>query len=321
MNARPLSLTVLLAVLSPLVLPACGGKDGADSKSATADVSYDDAIALLPGSAIGAGTIDARSFFGSQTFGADLAKIVEKYMPLGTESGFQASRDVDRVTFATYSFQGVDVAAIVIGRFDQAKIKSMATSGTPTKAGVPLVVSQYTNHDVYTVNNIGFTLLSDTRAIVGTESGIRRVLDRIKDKRVKRDIAAWMITTMETPGAAVAVAGDFATNPIPPDMIAQVPLAILAAPLKGLKATRVVAQFKDGVTVAGSLTYPDADTANTASGSVKQVAQLSNWLTVVGVKVNNLDVKVDKSDVQFSLSVDDQSLRPLLQMVPSLVGK
>ena len=319
MNARPFLLPVLLVALSSL--PACGGKDANGANTPTADASYDDAIALLPGNAIGAGTIDARAFFGSQTFGADLAKLVEKYMPLGTESGFQASRDVDRVTFATYSFQGVDVAAIAIGRFDQAKIKAMASSGTPTKAGVPLVVSQYTQHDVYTVNNIGFTLLSDTRAIVGTESGIRRVLDRIKDKRVKRDIAAWMITTMETPGAAVAFAGDFATNPVPPELIGQVPLAFLQVPLKNLKASRVVAQFTNGVTIAGSLTYPDADTANNASGSVKQAAQLSSWLAVVGVKVNNIDIKVDKSDVQFSLSVDDQSLRPLIAMVPQLVGK
>ena len=95
----------------------------------------DDALALLPGNAIAAGTVDARAFFGSQTFGADLAKLVEKYVPIGAEAGFQASRDVDRVTFASYSYQGIDVAAIVIGRFDSAKIKQVAASQTPTKGG------------------------------------------------------------------------------------------------------------------------------------------------------------------------------------------
>src|SRR4029079_1829474 len=102
-------------------------------------------------------------------------------------------------------------------------IKAAAAAQTPTKSGTPIVASQYAGRDVYTVSNVGFTLLSDTRAIVGTEQGIRRVLERIKDKRVKRDIAPWMISTIETPGAAFAVAADFASTPIPPENAKQIP--------------------------------------------------------------------------------------------------
>jgi hypothetical protein len=320
MNARR-RLLFPLFFLSILLLVSgasgCGGdKNNGDVKSPTGEPSMDDALALLPGNAIGAGTIDARAFFGSQTFGADLAKLVEKYVPVGSEAGFQASRDVDRVTFASYSYQGIDVAAIVIGRFDGAKIKQMALAQTPTKSGTPLVTSQYAGRDVYTVSNIGFTLLSDTRAVVGTEQGIRRVLERIKDKRVKRDIAPWMITTIETPGAALAVAGDFATQPMPAEAARQIPMPFM----QGLKAVRIVATFKDGVQIAGSLTYPDAAAAETASASVKQTANLSKWLAVIGVKVQNIDIKVDKTDVQVSLGVDDASLRQLLASLPQWLG-
>jgi hypothetical protein len=311
----PLFLLSILALA--LVSSGCGDKSTGDAKSPGAEPSMDDALALLPGNAIGAGTIDARAFFGSATFGADLAKLVEKYVPIGAEAGFQASRDVDRVTFATYSYQGLDVAAVVIGRFDSAKIKQVAAAQTPTKSGTPLVTSQYAGRDVYTVSNVGFTLLSDTRAIVGTEQGIRRVLERIKDKRVKRDIAPWMITTIETPGAALAVAGDFATQPMPAEAARQIPMPFMT----GLKAVRVVATFKDGVQIAGSLTYPDAAAAEAASSSVKQTANLSKWLAVFGVKIQNIDIKVDKTDVQVSLGVDDQSLRQLLATVPSLLGQ
>ena len=314
MNAlRWLGFSLLLS--SSLALSGCPGKDNTEVKAASAEASMEDALALLPGNAIAAGTVDARAFFGSATFGADLAKLVEKYVPIGTEAGFQASRDVDRVTFATYSYQGIDVAAIVIGRFDSAKIKLVASAQTPTKGGGPLVASQYAGRDVYTVNNIGFTLLSDTRAIVGTEQGIRRVLERIKDKRVKRDIAPWMIATLETPGAAFAAAGDFASQPVPAELTRQMAPQLVT----NLKAVRVVATFKDGIQLAGSITYADAPSAEASSAVIKQSMSYASYLKVFGVKLQNVDIKVDKADVQVSLLVDDQSLRSMLNIIPTLL--
>lgn len=314
--------TVLLALLSVAVVTsttACGGgKEGEGVKAPEADTSMSDALALLPGNAIAVGTVDARAFFGSQTFGSDLAKLVEKYMPIGQEAGFQASRDVDRVTFGSYSYQGIDVAAVVIGRFDEAKIKQVAASHAPTKGGGVLVASQYAGRDVYTMNNVGFTLMSDKMAIAGTESGIRRVLERIQDKRVKRDITPWMLQTVETPGAAVAVAGDFTTNPLPAEAARQVPVPFI----QNLKAVRTVGSFKDqGVQLAGSMTYPDAAAADTASQSVKQVLGLSKWLALLGIKLQSADVKVEKSDVQVQVAVDDQSLRQLLATAPQWLGQ
>ncbi len=310
------ALRLLLLALFVLVT-SCGGKDKEGAKTAEKKPAFDDAFALLPSNPILLGTVDARAFFGSQTFGAQLTQNVEKLVPIGQEAGFSAARDVDRVTFASYSYQGLDVAAIVIGRFDQAKIKQVATSQTPTKSGVPLVVSQYAGRDVYTVSNTGFTVLTERVAVAGTESGIRRVLDRIKDDRVKRDIPAWMLTHVESPGASAAVAADLATNPIPPDVLRQVPLPFV----EKLKAVRALVNFKDtGLQIAGSMTYPDEASAQTASDSVRQTVNLSRWLALIGVKIQNPTVAVEKSDVQVTLAVDDQSLRQLLATVPQMTG-
>lgn len=307
-----------LFLLSLATLIGCPSKDKTEVKSAEAEPGMADALALLPGNAIAAGTVDARAFFGSATFGADLAKLVEKSIPIGAEAGFQASRDVDRVTFASYSYQGIDVAAIVIGRFDGAKIKQVATTQTPTKNGGTLVVSQYAGRDVYTVNNVGFTLLSDTRAVVGTEQGIRRVLERIKDKRVKRDLAPWMITTIETSGAAFAVAADFASQPMPADSTKVMPAQLVT----GLKAVRVVGSFKDGVQLASSATYAEASNADASASALKQLAAIAKVaLVTFGVRLQNLEIKTDRSDVQVSVLVDDQSLRALLAQVPMLLGQ
>ncbi|MBX3209235.1 MAG: hypothetical protein KF764_29655 [Labilithrix sp.] len=311
------SFVALLSVLVLSLLVACGG-DKKEVKAPAVDNGMDDALALLPGNAIAVGTVDARAFFGSQTFGSEVAKLVEKYLPVGQEAGFQASRDVDRITWASYSYSGIDAAAIVVGRFDEAKIKEAALQKTPTKSGGVLVASQYAGRDVYTVNNVGFTVLSSTKAIAGTESGIRRVLERIKDSRVKRDIAPWMIETVETPGAASAVAGDFATQPMPAEAIRQIPVPFI----QSMKALRLLVTFKEpGLQIAGSLTYPDEQGAGTASEHVKQVANQAKWLALIGVKVQNVDVKTEKQDVQVKLEVDDQSLRQVLASAPAWLGQ
>ncbi|MBX3202903.1 MAG: hypothetical protein KF894_32550 [Labilithrix sp.] len=311
------SFVALLSVLVLTLLVACGG-DKKEVKAPTVDSGMDDALALLPGNAIAVGTVDARAFFGSQTFGSEVAKLAEKYLPIGEEAGFQASRDVDRVTWASYSYSGIDAAAIVVGRFDEAKIKEAALKQTPTKGGGMLVASQYAGRDVYTINNVGFTVLSSTKAIAGTESGIRRVLERIKDNRVKRDIAPWMLETVETPGAASALAGDFATQPMPAEAVRQIPVPFI----QSMKALRLLLRFKEpGLQIAGSLTYPDEQGAGTATEHVKQVANQAKWLALIGVKVQNVDVKTDKQDVQVSLEVDDQSLRQVLASAPAWLGQ
>lgn len=308
----------LLFVLVSALVVACGGNKGEGPKAPKSESHMDDAFALLPGNAIALGSIDARAFFGSQTFGAELARLVEKYLPLGEEAGFVASRDVDRVTFASYSYQGIDAAAVVVGRFDEAKIKAAAAQRTPTKGGGVIVLSQYAGRDVYTVSNVGFTLLSPTRAIAGTESGIRRVLERIKDDRVERDLPKWMLEAVEAPGAAAAIAGDFATQPMPAEAMRQIPVPFL----QSMKALRVLLTFKEpGMQLASSLTYPDAQGAGVASEHVKQAANMSKWLTLIGIKVQNVDVKVEKEDVQLKLEVDDQSLRQLLASAPQWLGQ
>ena len=312
-----MTLRLVLLILSVLFVVACGGKKD-DVKSPDAEPSMDDALALLPGNAIAVGTVDARAFFGSKTVGSELATVVEKYVPIGREANFDAARDVDRVTWGSYSYQGIDVAAIVIGRFDEAKIKQVAASNTPTKMGAPLVTSQYAGRDVYTVSNIGFTILSKERVVVGTESGIRRVLERIKDRRVKRDILPWMISTVESPGASAAVAADFASNPAPPEVLRQIP----SPALQKAKALRVLMSFKEtGVEAAASATFPDEAAAQTAKGDVDNAAGWAKYAALIGIQIKNVNIAVEKTDVQVKLEVDDQSLKSLLALIPSVMGK
>src|SRR5947209_8302543 len=95
-----------------VALLACGGK-GANAAGSSRDALDGDPLALLPGSPVFAGNVDARSLFGDATVAAELSALSDKLVPLGDDAGFLPSRDVDRVVFAGYASTGADVAAIV----------------------------------------------------------------------------------------------------------------------------------------------------------------------------------------------------------------
>ncbi len=310
-----------LLVASALLMGCGGSKDSVTARSANglSDADIDaDPIALLPGSAIAVANVDAKAFFTSQTFGSDVASLAEKYFPIGEEAGFVPSRDVDRVVAATYSTQGLDVAAVIKGRFDAKKIADAADKHTPMKSGGALVASQYAGRTIYTLDNAGFTVMTSNTVLAGTEAGIHRALDRIKDGKKDRAIASWMIDTIETKGAAFGAAADFASQPVTSVAVGSLNIAWL----KGTKAVRLVGQFKDGSTqVAGSLTYDTEDDANAGASGLKQITNLANLASITGIvpKLENLDIHVEKTSVQYNFTVNDQGLRNLAQAIPSLV--
>jgi hypothetical protein len=303
---------------------ACGGSNNKDAVSAhsstelTADQIDADPIALLPGSAIAISNVDAKAFFASQSLGPTIADLLQQYFPIGDEAGFVAKRDVDSVVAATYSMQGLDVASIIKGRFDVTKIQAAADKHTPMKSGGALVSSTYSGHTIYTLANAGFTVLTPSTVLAGTEAGMHRVLDRIHDGKHTRDITQWMLDTLSTQGAAFALAADFATQPITSVAIGSLPLQWL----KGLKAVRLVGNFQDsGTQIAGSLTYDTEDDATAGASGAKQLTTMANLAAITGLvpRLDNLDIHTEKTSLQYKFSVDDSALRKLLQNIPSLI--
>ncbi len=295
-------------VLVVLVLSVgCGGSNSSveGAKGAADKKLDDDPLALLPASALVVVSVDARAVYATGSVGAQLGKLTERLVPVGEEAGFVPSRDLDRVVVGVYSLQGADVAAVLVGKFDEQKIAQAAQTHVTTKGGGAIVASQYGGRTLYTLSNVGFTVLSARTAVAGTETGIRRALDRIKDGRVTRDQPPWVTATLETPGAAFAGAADFANQPIGAASVGMIPLPFM----KGLKALRVVGNFKDpGLNIAGTLTYPDAPRAEAAAGELKRSSGMASLF------VKNLDIKPVQTDTQVTLAVEDQQLRALLQL-------
>lgn len=320
---RAASLAIATVVLS---LCACGG-GGKDVQSptevkgaASMDAIDADPVVLLPANPALAGTFDVRALVDSKGAGAQLAALLEQYFPVGQEAGFTASRDVDRVWFGSYSTQGLDVVAVLSGRFDPEKIATVAKNHTPTKSGGVIVESSYAGRTLYTVSNVGFTVLSAKTVLAGTEGAMRRALERIKDGRLTRALFPWMMETLETKGAAFALAGDFANQPITPQSMGPISITFV----KNLKAVRVLGTFEPpGLHVAGSATYADEASASDGAANLQKLATLANAFAATTGNLptmQNLSIAPQKTDVQVTFAIDDQSLKSFLAKAPQLFG-
>jgi len=303
-------------VVGLAALPGCGDPK---VEAPTAQIDLDaDPEALLPSSAIAYARLDAKAFFASQSLGPELAKAAEKGSPLGEESGFQPSRDLEVVHAGVYSTQGADVAAILTGHFDAAKMKRTAETHTPTRTGGVIVASQYAGRDVYTIDNVGITVLTPRTAVAGTETGIRRVLDRIKDGRVKRDVPPWVETTLTTPGAVLAIAADVQAQPGAAESLKQLPIPWA----HGAQKARILMDFNaPGANLAATLSYPDEAQSGQAAQALSNTANTARLLQFIGIQFREFKVTADKTDVQVKITADDQLLRSLAASLPSLLHR
>ncbi|HEY8090323.1 MAG TPA: hypothetical protein VIF09_20820 [Polyangiaceae bacterium] len=302
----------LVALLS-LVVWACGGE--AKAPVAPALDLDSDPVRLLPGSAVVAANLDAKALFASPGLGPGVASLADSLVPLGPDAGFDARRDVDRVLLGAYTSTGADVSAVVSGRFDAAKIDA----ATASRGGTPIVHGMYAGRATYAVGAVMLSVLSGRTVVAGTPDGVRRVLERIQDGKLERSVPAWMLETLATPGAPVALVADFTTQPVASAAIGSISLPWL----DGLHVAKVIGNFEDpGMNVAATLTYVDETHASSAADGIRSA---DRWLRVLGpligvVAPKDLTVKAEASDVKCKLALDDAALRRLLELVPRLLG-
>jgi hypothetical protein len=269
-----------------------------------------DPFALLPAGPVVLAWVDATAFFASP-FGGELARIAAARLPIGQESGFVPQRDLKRLVGGAYSMSGADAVVVAQGDFQPEMIRSAADQHATTPLG-PLVHSGYAGNDVYTVRNVGFTVLTRHTMLIGNETGMRRALDRIRDNRLKRELPDWMMQLVENPQASAVVAGDVATQP----MIAS--LARSAPFLNGLQSFRILGNFQaPGLNLAGSLTYPDAASAANGANALRGLAQMAGLMSMLsifglGSPLKNMQIDVQQNDAQFVMAVDGQTVTHLL---------
>ena len=304
----------VLRLVALVALVACAGKEPATPAEAKLDLDSDP-MALLPSSAVAVANLDARAMFASASVGARVATLADTLLPLGPDAGFEAKRDVDRVVLGVYTSTGADAVAIVSGRFDPAKI----AAATQSRGGVAIVHAMYAGRDTYAAGPAMYSVLTAKTVVAGTGDGVRRVLERVQDGKLERATPAWIDQTLSTPGAQLALAADFTSQPVTVAAIGSVPLPWI----RGIRVAKVIGNFdKPGMNVAATLSYADAQQAETAADGVRTA---DVWLKVIGpllggLSLQDLDVATDDKDMKCKFAVDEQTLGHLLAFAPRLLG-
>jgi hypothetical protein len=246
--------------------------------------------------------------------GSELAAALDPLVPLASDSGFVASRDVDSVVVAMYSTSNADVAAVISGRFDTDKM----AHATVTRSGSPIVAGKHGGFSTSSAGKIAWCVLTSKTIVAGTAEGVGLVLDRIEKGQLDRALPAWAITTLQTPGAELALVADFTSQPIASAAIGSVQLPFL----NGLRIARILGNMgSPGLNVAGTLTYADADQAQNAVSGLKSADRLLNLLGPLlgGLKLQNFDVTSEDKDLRCKFGVDTQGLRSLVALAPRLL--
>ncbi|HEX3344532.1 MAG TPA: hypothetical protein VHS09_08150 [Polyangiaceae bacterium] len=304
----------VLALTAVVALAACGGKEAASPAEAKLDLDSDP-LALLPGSALVVASVDARAMFASARVGPPLAALADSLLPFGADAGFDAKRDVDRVVLGVYTSTGADAVAVVSGRFDAGKIAAT----TQTRGGAAIAHARYAGEDTCTAGPLMVSVLTAKTAVAGTGDAVRRLLERVHDRKVERAMPAWAAETLATPGAEVALAADFTTQPVAAAAIGSVPLPWLT----GMRVAKVIGNFESpGMNVAATVSYGEDKQADDAADGVRAA---DVWLKLLGgllggVSVEDLEVKTEGKDLKCTFAVDDATLARVLSFAPHLIG-
>jgi hypothetical protein len=305
--AGSFALGVSLAVL-PLLVASCGASEQAAANAPKAlGIDLDaDAVLLLPPGVVVAATVDARALYENRSFGGQLGALAASLLPLLSEAGVVPSRDIERITFASYALQGADAVVVFRGNFDPPTIERAA--------GSVLAATPYSGRTMYTLGNMGFTVLTPHTVLAGAGGGLRVALDRIRDGRVKDDLPPSMHDTLRTKDVAAAIAADFSASPI--TALQGLPIPPWAAAIKGARG--VVTLREPGVNVSGTITFEDPQHAAAGGDAVRQLGSLINAVALAGVipKLHDFVASADGSSVQVAFAVDDASFRSLLDQLP-----
>lgn len=284
----------------------------AAKRELTAEDIDRDPLALLPRGVIGLYSVDAQKLFASE-FGPKLLELAQARVSIPPSSGFEPRRDLNHVYVGSYSMQGVDVVAVLKGAFDPAKIEQAAGSTQQTPVGAPVVKSSYAGRNLYTAENAGFVVLTTHTVLAGTETGLRRALDRIHDARLAREIPDWMERLVSTPNAAVVGALDFRTQPAADALRRQL------AFLNGLETAQFVGNFEaPGLNFAGTLSYGDEAAAVAGADSVRRIRETlrgySFLMAIFGIAqpVERLEAQPHGKDAQFVVGLNGQAVARLL---------
>jgi len=270
-----------------------------------------DPWALLPRGAVAWADVDAKAVNAS-SFAEEARTLWLDTLPVSRTASIDPTRDVDRIRLGVYATVGADVAMIVSGRFSPAKIEEAAKKDALARHGKPVVAAHFAGFDVYVLEGLALVPLTSRTLVLGTEIGVRRVLERVESGRLVRPLPPWFEKMLST-GAPWALGVDLDAQPVP--AVVRTRLTFL----EGLRAARLLGNFDlPGLNLAGALTYDRPDTAAAAAADIEaQAAALDQYAVLMSVlriprPLRRVQAQAVGQDAQVVVEVEGRAIGVLL---------
>ena len=172
--------------------------DGMKSTEAEID---EDAFQLLPSGAIAWWRLDAAGLYESKIGPSLLSKFETALAPV-LDAGLDLEQDVEVLLGGVYATAGSDVIVVAQGRYKLLQIELALRESA--KEG-DFFVAHFASEEMYVFDEIAAAFLSERTMVFGSQLGVRRVLERVEEGRLKRAIPAWFDKLLSKEAAPVPV--------------------------------------------------------------------------------------------------------------------
>ncbi|MDX2052026.1 MAG: hypothetical protein SFV15_06525 [Polyangiaceae bacterium] len=317
-HLKHISWAQVLVLSLSVAIAGCAKKDevvvhAAEGAGVSAEELERDPSALLPGRSVAVGYLDAQQLFASE-FGTRLLTIWARRAPIPAGADFDPRRDLRSLYIGAYSMQGADFLGVAVGTFNPERLEAAAAASGQTPQGIPIVETRYAERRLFIADTVGFVALTPKLMLVGNPTGLRRALDRIQQRRVKREIPSWFSSQLSASSLPPIVVGaDFRASPLPESVRQRFPLVV------GLETVGLLGNFMPpGINLAGTFGYHDAPQALAGANNISLLYQnLSSYSLImslmgIGQPIRKLEVQPKDKELAVVAEIDGRAVGQLL---------
>jgi hypothetical protein len=289
-------------------------------QQATAEQIDRERWGLLPGGAVVWAEVDALALARAE-YGRLLLDALRQGLPVASSSGQALMRNLARIRLAVYASQSGDVAAILEGQFDARAIETGVAEAPKNARGENIEHRSFAGFDLLSAGNMSMAVLTPETLALGTEVGVRRVLERVEEGRVRRALPNWFETLLTEKKASLWLGIDLDAQPVPATLRTQLNF------LEKLRGARILGRFEPGLNLAGSLSYDSADSAHQAlMGMNSQVSELNRAAFLLALlkvprPLRQFDAEESGKKVDFVAEADARAVAMALGYLGQLGGQ
>lgn len=280
-----------------------------DRPRPTAEQIDEDPFRLLPPGAVAWWHSNAGLF--ASDFDDPVVEFFDTWMPFVRGGGIDLRKDVESLSGAVYASVANDVAFVCRGRFDPAAVEGKVAQ-MPKDAAV--TTTQFAGVTLYVSDQVGMAVLTERTLILGTQLGVRRVLELVEEGRVQRSTPEWFDALLLEEAADFQFGMDLDAQPVPAVLRTRLEF------LNHLRAARLLGNYRPpGLNLAGTLSFDTPEGGENAAQELNQAARnleryelLMTALSIPRI-IHAIDAKSTGRDTQVAAELDGQAIAQLLQ--------